>query len=62
MFPSPPLPVYDSSHTNPLTLSTSTKKVLMSKSNKKDEVEEEEKGFGENSKIVVLCQLFYRRF
>lgn len=32
----------------------------MSKSNKKDEVEE--KGFGENSKIVVLCQLFYRRF
>lgn len=33
----------------------------MSKSNKKDEVEEE-KGFGENSKIVVLCQLFYRRF
>lgn len=34
----------------------------MSKANKKDEVEEEEKGFGENSKIVALCQLFYRRF
>lgn len=34
----------------------------MSKANKKDEVEEEEKGFGGNSKIVVLCQLFYRRF